>query len=338
MARELLNVIKDDRPNLLINGAMDFRQRSSSAETIGTASGEYLVYDRWRVGANVTASPTVQPNLAQLDNVNLSPEGPFTAKECMRLTADFTAATGSFFRLRQRVEFKNVQELARKGSPVSVGFWLWVDDLDRVTVRLEYPGADDSWGTQTTFATRQQDITTTGSWQYYKFENIPLNLNAQAGLQLTIDIESVNVTATASNAYITEIMLNEGSSAAPFRRAGETIAEELQLCQRYYEKSYDIDAAPGTVGSTGYCVYNIELGNQTNPVANWSYKVRKRVNPTLQIYSPVTGVSGALYRTETAADISGFTFQGNQTSGGVGWSSHAGPQPLTYHWTADAEL
>lgn len=269
MARELLNVIKDNRPNLLINGAMDFRQRSSGSEAIGTASGEYLVYDRWRVGANVTASPTVQPNLAQLDNVNLSPEGPFTAKECMRLTADFTAATGSFFRLRQRVEFKNVQELARKGSPVSVGFWLWVDDLDRVTVRLEYPGADDSWGTQTTFATRQQDITTTGSWQYYKFENIPLNLNAQAGLQLTIDIESVNVTATASNAYITEIMLNEGSSAAPFRRAGETIAEELQLCQRYYYRNtsnitmmrYGTTAGASSNLHSSTIIYPVEMRN-----------------------------------------------------------------------------
>jgi hypothetical protein len=49
------------------------------------------------------------------------------------------------------------------------------------------------------------------------------------------------------NGFVCEqAMLNLGGTSAPFRRAGNTIAEEQLICQRYYEKSYAITTPPGS--------------------------------------------------------------------------------------------
>jgi hypothetical protein len=57
-------------------------------------------------------------------------------------------------------------------------------------------------------------------------------------------------------------MLNEGYTAAPFRRAGGTIGAELQLCQRYYS----------TLTSTGNSTLPGVTGYATSgSVMNWQF-------------------------------------------------------------------
>ena len=56
--------------------------------------------------------------------------------------------------------------------------------------------------------------------------------------------------------YITGVQLEVGTQATPFD--WRPFTTELQLCQRYYQKSYDIGTVPGTAsfnGMIGFTVY-----------------------------------------------------------------------------------
>ena len=48
---------------------------------------------------------------------------------------------------------------------------------------------------------------------------------------------------------ITDVQIEEGTIATPFER--QPIGAELALCQRYYEKSYDLTTAPGALTTNG---------------------------------------------------------------------------------------
>lgn len=328
MARELVKTISRGKKNQFLNSNFRLAQRTGGSSTAISTGFAYL-HDRWRTNSDDITSAT---------HSSSSLPGGFPGDEriarCARVVGTSDNSNSKVIH-QQRVE--SIRALEMKSNIISAGIWVYGDNFQEVRVIVTIPTAGaDNYSTNTEILNTTIAIQT-DTWQFISVENVDLTDRSNGYL---VDFAFVNPSNTtgAFDTYMTQAMCNEGPVVESWSLAEGTEDLELEACQRYYEKSYNIDAAPGTGGSTGYCVYNVEVGNQSNPVANWSYKVRKRVNPTPQTYSPVTGASGALYRTETAADVSSFTFQGNQTGGGVGWSSNAAPQPLTYHWTADAEI
>ncbi|MCT7373653.1 DUF2793 domain-containing protein [Chelativorans salis] len=66
-------------------------------------------------------------------------------------------------------------------------------------------------------------------------------------------------------------------------------ASELQLCQRYYEKSYDLGTTPGAATASGQMLHaNAAQGTQ---ICTLHYQ-RKRTAPTVTIHEPNTGTAG----------------------------------------------
>lgn len=91
----------------------------------------------------------------------------------------------------------------------------------------------------------------------------------------------------------TKVQVEEGTKATDF----EYVPFDLELlrCQRYYEKTYDINTAPGTpVGNRSGLHLNVGSSNSAaeSKTLTWFYKVRKRALPTIALYSPTTGTSG----------------------------------------------
>lgn len=134
--------------------------------------------------------------------------------------------------------------------------------------------------------------------------------------------------------YLANVQL-EALGATPFE--DRSFDDELIKCMRYYEKSYDIDAAPGSTGGVA-----ATYGYVTNTAIIWpiQFKVRKRTtSPVMTIYSPATGASGNMRNNSLAVDVTA------SNAGIVGeWSSafYAAPvtagHQLTGHFTAEAEL
>jgi len=105
-------------------------------------------------------------------------------------------------------------------------------------------------------------------------------------------INQVNWMATISNTFdITGVQLELGSSATPFEYRPFPI--EVQLCQRYFEKSYALDTVPGT--NTSINMYRLApvfvIGDEVDVMV--IYKVPKRAVPTNFNTYTVAGVSGS---------------------------------------------
>ena len=187
-----------------------------------------------------------------------------------------------------------------------------------------------------TYENTAVDLTTpTTSYQTYTIEGISIDTASAANVGVFIWIE--NTTTTVGDfLYIADVQLQPGSVATAYEP--RPFAQELVLCQRYLEKSYQLASAPGTVEGLG----NMQF---VDPIAQGSlgitYQVLKRLQScTMTIYSPATGASAVFRDLTSAADVAastanrsehGFTFECAASHG-------AADESLSFHWVADARL
>ena len=90
--------------------------------------------------------------------------------------------------------------------------------------------------------------------------------------------------------YLTGVQLEPGTVATPFER--RSFGQELALCQRYYEKSYDVGTSPGTNTFAGMEVPSGFSNGSNNFVTPIRFKVNKRATPSVTAYT-ATGTSGS---------------------------------------------
>ena len=196
--------LKSGRKNLIINGNFDIWQRG----TILTNAVQYTA-DRWQVtfgfgGVDVTAS-------------RIATDGtePFKADYYARVTT--SAATGGAQRIRQVLE-ANGKNLA--GQIFTASFYLKSSSARNV---------------ESVFMSGQTDIgiqilAVTTAWQKFTFTFTTL-----PGFSTTnpIAIDLYFTDGEVLNLDIAQVQLEKGSIATNFEY--RHIAEELALCQRYYQ-------------------------------------------------------------------------------------------------------
>jgi hypothetical protein len=137
---------------------------------------------------------------------------------------------------------------------------------------------------------------------------------------------------------ITGIQLEAGSGPTEFER--RPIGTELALCQRYYQKTYELGTAPGTATDVGAINY---IATSSFQDLNDRLMVEMRAVPsTVSIITP-TGVAGSV------RNYSNSTNYAATINGGLGRTSSkqtvfrtsvpaTGANELSYHLTVDAEL
>jgi hypothetical protein len=142
---------------------------------------------------------------------------------------------------------------------------------------------------------------------------------------------------TANNFHLSQVQLEVGAEATPFEY--RTIQEEIALCERYYEKSYNLTTAPGATGSSNYPgrEYYRFGGAHTGDIGGTTtFQVSKRAAPTMVFYCPVNGTPGKCYLSS-----SGTTDCTLGTSGHRSMDCYAAASSDSYmmfHFTADAEI
>lgn len=100
---------------------------------------------------------------------------------------------------------------------------------------------------------------------------------------------SVNwISTNAATFYITGVQLEAGSVATPFDR--RPFQRELELCQRYYEKSYNVGTMTGSSTLVGLTLGVAALTTYVAGVSN-AFKVLKRATPTVSLFGQ-TGTAG----------------------------------------------
>ena len=270
---------------------MQVAQRSTSVADVGGSSG-YFTCDRWRVDTGNTAGRLTMSQASITDLVGFA-----TALKLDVTTADTSIASGEVFRVGQRIEGQNLQQLAKgtaSAKSLTLSFYVkgnaaatyvaQIKDVDNTRVNTQNFSVTTSWTrVELTYA-----ADTTGTLDNDNANSLEVMFWLHAGSDFTSGTFASNTWASETNAnnyagsntsifdstnrelFITGVSLEIGEVATPFEH--ESFAETLQKCKRYFN-----DVIPS--GGIMYCYHF--AGNATaNRRQHIIYSVPMRATPT----------------------------------------------------------
>jgi hypothetical protein len=148
------------------------------------------------------------------------------------------------------------------------------------------------------------------------------------------------MTSITNSFVITAVQLRLGSILP--RWESRPYAEELDMCQRYYQKSYSPGVAVGTAPSTvGAAISRFGAATSVRHDIRTALRVTMRASPTMTWYSTNSGTGARIYNTTTAADatVSTTNFNNHNSTGYVNLSAAPAINDILLgQWTAEAEL
>jgi hypothetical protein len=327
--------------NLFINGGFDVWQRGTSGA--GYVSSGGYVADRWQgirgaAAAGMTMSRQAAQNTA-LPNVQYA----------MRMQRDSGNTSTQDIRLFYSAETVDSIPFAgqaitfsyyvRKGANYSGGNVTGI--IYSGTGTDQNLGISGFTGTTAVVTVTRTSATLTTDWTRVQGTATVATNATQLGLLL-----SYTPTGTAgANDWIeiTGMQLEVGSVATPFRRTGGSIQGELAMCQRYYEKSYDITTASGTSTGAGSVYLTQGSDGANNSVYALRFKVEKRNSSWSAAYFTTAGVATVwnYLRSGVGSTGAAITTDLQSTSGariylntGAAWTNNT----IQGHWVIDNEL
>jgi hypothetical protein len=290
--------------NRIINGAMVIDQRNAGASVTPT-TGTYTL-DRWRAYQNVAGKFTVQQS-------STAPAG-FTNSTLITSTSAYTASGTDLFLFIQYIEGYNVADLGwgtANAQTVTLSFWVR-SSLTGTFGGALVNGAEDrnypftyTISSANTFEYKTITIAGDQSGTWLKTNGLGMEVNFGIGAGSTYSgtagawAAGAKFTATGATSvvgtngatfYITGVQLEKGSTATSFDYRPFTT--ELALCQRYFEKTYNIDVVAGTNTAVGRLAPGSASDNGNNTSVDWRFAVEKRASPTLTYYT-TTGTVGS---------------------------------------------
>lgn len=311
--------------NYFMNASLRYWQRSFS-ELIGNGSFEYVA-DRFLVGPGldgVAGSQTTYSRSTDVPNADSS----------YSIQAQASYVPDEEFSFIQRVESIFTKDLSN--GKVSLKFLYKTDGCDQVKIKLQEPNAVDDHSSSSTRYFQTFPITGDDTWRELLIEDIDIG-NVNNGLQFhAVFISDTTGTVTTKFALP---QLNKGSKIEDFTLFGRDIVEELWWCQRYFEKTYDVDTEVQTSTFTGAITGRGATASGANEFnVTVDFKTHKRAIPIMAAYAPDTTNAG-VWRNASGGDnavnlvsSSERSANWNAVNGGVANALFFG------HWTADAEL
>ena len=297
--------------NRIINGAMEIDQRNAGASLTIPATTVTYTLDRWAAYGSQASKFSVQQNAA-----SVTPPPGFTNYLGVTSLSAYTVGSGEGFWIRQPIEGYNIADLdwgKSTAKTVTLSFWVRssltgtfggaiVDNFTPYSYPFSYTiSSANTWEQKTITITGPTSGTfpvnnTAGFYMIFGLGNGSTSsgtAGAWTGTNLANVTGATSVVGTnAATWYITGVQLEQGSFATTFER--RPIGTELQLCQRYYQKTYDINEVPGTNTSTSY--WNAGSFAQTTTTiwgASWRFPVEMRAPPTATAYTS-GGTAGSL--------------------------------------------
>jgi len=341
--------------NMIINGDMRIAQRGTSFPAI---TSTYSL-DRWGYGANSDAVVTISQGVNAPTG---SPQNlcPFTKYfELDVTTADTSLAATQYAHILYHMEGYDAEPLALGSSQAqsfTISFWhahtkigthaiaIRNNDATRSYVAEYTQSSADTWeyseitipgcrnGTWLTGSNRALSVLftpgtgstyagTPGSWLSGNYIGSTGQVN--------------NLDSTSNFFRFTGVKMEVGKQATPF--VLRPIGEELALCQRYYQKSYEYGTAPGTATTIGAWNLAADRAALVQYISE-PFLVIMRTTPTFAVYG-TTGTSNEI----TGVDSASLTFSSFAASArGIQNIAATGAFTATdryrVHWTADAEF
>lgn len=345
--------------NLIINGGMNIAQRGL---TFTSPSSPSYTLDRWRIQHSTTGAVTVTRE------TEANEEYPFGYYYQVDVTtADASIASTDYMTVSQAVESEYTADLLfgsinNDAKSVTITFMHAHTATGTYCVALNNSANNRSIVaeyTQSVADTWEQSTVTfagdnAGAWlKYYTSVGIRVIFTLMAGTnyqgaadtwiaaQRFATSNQVNTLSSIANFFrFSNVMMVEGVASVPY--IPRLPQEELVLCQRYFEKSYNFDVDPGSVSNRGQCeIYLTGLASAAhNGYGTVVFSANKSGNPTVTHYSPVTGTAGKVYDTTNTADVTAVSLSSGKT--GFSWratmSAASTSCIMKTHWTAESEI
>ena len=335
MARELVNVVGSKKlVNSIINGGFDFWQRETNF--VALASAEYFA-DRFLYINSSTAVHTVSRD-TDVPNDDLAYSSLFTLT-----TPDAALTTSQICSISQRIEGYFFRDL--KDKKFTLSFWVKATKTGTASICFRNQTGRNYVTTYTIDASNTWERKTikvqhdsTGTWNYENGVGLDIQFNLESGPDnkvstldqwvsnasaLCADTQDNFVEAGSTEFRLAGIMLTEDTGEVDFNpnftRAGRNYQEELQLCQRYYERGNGTTRAYGYTGAV--------------PIAHESpvpFKVNKRDIPTISF--PLINDGGS-----DATVVQGGVWD-NSFSYKIQTTNATTNQYAIFVWTAEAEI
>tara|TARA_R110002020_G_scaffold299026_2_gene514807 strand:+ start:88 stop:1176 length:1089 start_codon:yes stop_codon:yes gene_type:complete len=291
MGEVLTNSQIGGRRNIIINGAMQVAQRSTSETGLGAATG-YFTLDRFKTFFNTAGRLTMTQTA----------DGPSGFANCLKLdctTADTSIAATENFILSHAIEAQDLQQL-KKGTSDAEKFTLsfYVKGNASATYSVEiYDGDNDRQIGQTFSVTTDWTrviltfpADTTGAladdngigfyvnWWLHSGTNYNSGTFSTSWTAQTTNQRAGNTTSffdsTDRTFFLTGVQLEVGEQATPFEH--RSFGEELALCQRYFHST---TFANGKAASAGGLVNSSTIG----VISGMAHPVIMRASPTASI-------------------------------------------------------
>ena len=339
--------------NLIINGAMTVDQRNAGAAVTGV--GTFPV-DRFQFVPHTGGG-----GAARAQQVLDGPDG-FLYSTKLTVT---TAGSGDLY-LVQNIEANNLLSVGY-GTPTAkqttLSFWvkssiagiqsvfLYRPEVTRA-VTLSYTiNQSDTWEYKTIVIpsdttgvnTRTNTTAVTLHWFVSSSSTATENTAWKAVDGQRAVTGQVALASTLNATWqITGVQLEEGSSGSSF--AHENVADTLQKCLRYYQKTYDYGTAVGASTELGWAWYGTDYDvgiTSTFQSQGIRFETTMRNPPTMVSYDAL-GNSGKCTRyrvgggpsNNNGASIDLITTKSFRHFG----QGTAGTGNIAFHYTADAEL
>jgi hypothetical protein len=325
-----IGLIKNSSPNFIINGNFDFWQRGTSFTT--PSSGAYTADRFTHFYDGSIGTFTISRQAFTLGQTDVPGEPTYFYR-----WAQTVAGSGSTARQIQH-KIESVRTLA--GKQATLSFYAKADAARSVNVSFQQVfGSGGSPSSPVSTAAQTVNLTT--SWKKF---TLTFSIPSIAGKTLGTSSDYIRlILALPLNTTMTidlaQVMLNEGAAPANFALAGEDVSGELALCQRYYEKSYRLDDAPGTAVLNG--AHFETSPTTTNVTYHVYFRVLKRTsNYTFLTYNTATGASGSGRDITAGTNIACARTNDPSESGDsvIFTGTTVSGNRVAFHWTADAEL
>lgn len=300
--------------NFLVGGSLDYWQRIVANPSVqSVSSGKQYTADRfcWEAGGSTTKDFAIIrssniPTFSQA-NYKFNYSYNFTCN-----TGYSPAAADGLSILSHHIEGYEYARLL--GKKVTFSFWVYSSQAGTYPFALKNGNRDRAYIAPYT-------ITAPNTWQFvsipiqlesttsfYNFDNTDglfISFNFAGGTNFNAPTANTWVTGgdyfsvvgmtdimstTANTIYYAGLKANIGGAVTPFSLAGGTLARELALCERYYQKSYELETVLGAGDNRGVTyVYSDSFSTTVYSISHaHHFAVMMRGDPTVVTYQTTT--------------------------------------------------
>ncbi|MES2217679.1 MAG: hypothetical protein V4501_04630 [Pseudomonadota bacterium] len=344
--------------NFIYGGDFSINPFQRNTSTVNVANKQFIA-DRFRhvkSGTGVISAQqdgTTTPTVAQA--------GMLTTACLLTTVTTASASPGAtdYWGIEYPMDGPTYGQMAQK--PFMLSFWVMATVTGTYSISFNNFGRDRSYVASYTINTANTwkyvsipvlAPPSSGTWSYGSDAGLYICWYLAAGSsQQTSNIGSwqtgqlfaatgqVNNMGTNGNVFrLALVQVETGLNATLFK--ARPSAEEIEILQSFFEKSWSFDSPVGTANITG-CVGVIQPITIAAMFCGNQMTVTKRQSPTVTWYSTATGAAGFVRNTGTNTDIAVTTYNfvgiKSQGSPNLASSISAGTQ-IFAHWTAEAEV